>query len=382
MEPRRVMIDFKRSFGILPEVVVRAPGRVNLIGEHLDYNGGCVLPLAIAPQLILAARRRSDSKVRLRSRQFREGYDGPAPPHSVASPSWVNYVLGVIALLPAPGGLDIAIDSEIPPASGLSSSAALEVATALAAREVWGLKLSGMDLALLCQRAENEFVGMRCGLMDQAAVACCHAGEAMLLDCSKLTTRGVPLQPQVAVVIAHSGVYRGLLTSEYNARRQDCEAALQGLNAATNAQRTSLCEFSPQDVPAAGMPERLTRRARHVVTENQRVLQTVRALTDGRVAEAGRLLNESHASLRDDFEVSCTELDDLAHMCRTFDGCHGARLTGAGFGGCVVSLVAAERGDDLIRHLERFYYAPRALTAMAFVTAAAAGASVVARSMG
>jgi len=376
---------FKRRFGCNPAICVRAPGRVNLIGEHLDYNGGHVLPMAIDRGVEIAAALRDDGRFRLWSVRFSEMFQGPLPAAKIADRFWSNYLFGVVHELAQLGhpvaGLDAVVDGDVPGGAGLASSAALEVATAWALAELLGLALSRMEIALIGQRAENRFVGVHCGIMDQAIAAGARAGHAMLLDCLTLEAEQVPLEltGKAAILVAHSGVNRGLTASAYNQRRDQCRTALGIVRLRTGKELAHLCQATPEDlrVSSAAMDEVTARRARHVVGEQARVAAVAAALRAGDFAAAGRLLNASHESLRDDYEVSCPELEQLTSLIRSCDGCWGTRLTGAGFGGCTVSLVAAEVAGEIVAELKRAYYLPRKLEPTVFVTEPAEGVRVL-----
>ena len=337
---------FAERFGRPSALIAEAPGRVNLIGEHTDYNQGHVLPVAIDRTVAVAAAPRGDACVRAYAVDFAEGDEFPLGAIvRLADGGWRNYLRGVAWALTQEGhalqGVDVVIGGDVPVGAGLSSSAALEVAVAGALLAASGVSLEGRQMALLAQRAENEFVGVQCGIMDQFAAALGRRGHALLIDCRSLAVDPVPLgleEAGVTIVVVDSGVRRSLEAVPYNLRRQECAEAARLLGVA-----------ALRDVDAAvlkahrgALPDRLYRRARHVVTEEARVLAAVQALRRGDVETLGSLLNQSHASLRDDFEVSCPELDLLVELARGRDGVLGARLTGAGFGGCTVNLVRGE----------------------------------------
>jgi len=381
MNRSRLLQHFEQTFGDKPQALSRAPGRVNLIGEHTDYNGGPVLPIALKQEICAAGRLRADRIVRIASLQFGDRYEGTLPAQRTNQPAWANYCLGVLAEyekidshLP---GLDLGIDGNVPLGSGLSSSAAIEVATAQLLAALLGRPMEPLDLALLCQRAENQFVGVNCGLMDQAASACCREDHALLLDCSTPAYRRVPFpHDRLTVVVAHSGVRRGLSESAYNERRSQCEQALEEINRLARADSPNLSSV-PIEIfqqTADRLPEVLRRRSRHIITETARVFAAVERLEQNDSVSLGRLLNESHFSLRDDYAVSCPELDELSGLCRGFQGVYGSRLTGAGFGGCTVTLVAPDRASALLDHLKSVYYKPKQLEPLAFSTHPASGA--------
>jgi len=315
----------------------RAPGRVNLIGDHTDYNDGFVLPLALDLECVVRAKRAG--RVRVRSLEIAGEIDlpadGSAEPREVDG--WGRYAAGVLRVLAERGrpaaGIDATVSSTVPAGSGLSSSAALEVALALALCDAAGFELLPLELALACQEAEQVATGVPCGIMDQLASIAGHAGHALLIDCRELTVDPIPLPPELALIVVHSGMPRELALSAYAERRADCEAAAARLGLA------ALRDATPEQV--SDDP-----RARHVVSENARVLEAARALRVGAVERLGRLLSQSHASLRKDFEVSTPELDLLAGTLKAA-GAYGARLTGAGFGGCVVAIAPQDEAEHV-----------------------------------
>jgi galactokinase len=358
-----------------------APGRVNLIGEHTDYNEGWVLPAAADRVTALAGRSRSDGVVQLFSSHHQQmahfALAGLTPETSAergaALPGWARYPLGVAAELQGAGyalpGAEMALAGDVPLGAGMSSSAALEVVTAIFFAALAGLRLEPLAVARLCQQAEHHAVGVRVGILDQAASCLGRAGHAILLDCRSLAYEPVPFQlPGVALVVCDTGVRRELAASAYNERRQQCEEAALLLGEALLAEAAaragaeavsvrSLRDVSPEAFAryAAQLPEVLRRRARHVMSENTRVLQAVDALRAGAVERFGALLYASHASLRDDYEVSSLELDAIVEIARQTPGVFGARLTGAGFGGCALALIRRDAVDALREALARDY---------------------------
>ena len=327
------MSRFEDIYGAAPEAEASAPGRVNLLGEHTDYNDGFVLPIAIPQQTQVAMRRNGQTQFSLHAAEL-----GQTVRFALAQPPaehFASYVYGCLVLA-AEGStaippLDIHVASSVPIGVGLSSSAALEVATLRCLRQLLGLALDDVQIAQLAQRAEIEFAGVRCGIMDQMASSLAGTDRALLLDTRSLERRFVALPPSSSVLVLDSGIARSLAASGYNARRAECEQAARLLGVA-----------SLRDVPGvdalAGLPEPLQRRARHVVTENARVLQAVDCSD---AAAFGALMNQSHASLRDDYEVSTPGLDSLVALLQAQPGVFGARLTGAGFGGACVALCEA-----------------------------------------
>lgn len=326
-----------------------SPGRVNLIGEHIDYNGGFVFPAALTIGINAAARKRKDTIVKLRSLDmdnetvinlndeivFRE------------ENGWGNYPVGMLSILKQNGyslsGFEVLYSGSLPHGAGLSSSASLEVLTAYIALRFSGMQsIDKVSIARLAQKAENEFIGVNCGIMDQFTVAMGKKDYAILLDCETLKYQYVPFQAgEYALVIMNTNKRRELADSKYNERRQECEAAFKIIH----QQRAikNLCEASPEEVDSLIADETLKKRARHVVSENTRVLDSVAALEKGDIEIFGKLMSASHASLRDDYEVTGTELDTLVEEALKTEGCIGARMTGAGFGGCAIALVKKDR---------------------------------------
>ncbi len=372
--------SFQQIFGSVPEVVVRAPGRVNLIGEHTDYNDGYVLPAAIDRRIEMAARRRDDRTVRVHALDYSEAveFSLDAIEHD-PSHRWSNYVRGVTKFLEAAThaleGADIVFGGDVPREAGLSSSAALEVATVACWQKLAGIKLDPVYGVKLARRAENEFVGMPCGVMDQFASALSRAGHALFLDCRDLSYRHVPLRADVSIVVCNSGVRRELTQSEYEVRLKQCRQAVAQLGT-TGLAVKSLREVDLEDLEAAreALGELLFRRARHVVSENQRVLDAVRALEGGDLERFGELMHASHESLRDDYEVSCKELDTLVESARRQQGVLGTRMTGGGFGGCTVNLVQADAAESFAEAVRADYQQALGLKAEIYVCQASDGA--------
>jgi galactokinase len=333
---------FRRIFHREPDIVVSAPGRVNLIGEHTDYNGGYVLPMAIPQRTWVAVAHAPSHHARASSRnlgggdrirEFRVGGE-------VVTKSWIDYVQGVTHAMArdgySPGGFDLAIVSDVPLGSGLSSSAALEVAVVRALRDLFGLELDDVRLAQLGQIAENDFVGAPVGVMDQMAASLADDRTALFLDTRTLEYEQVPLPAGGGLVVINSGVAHNHASGDYRTRRAECERAAAALGV------PQLRDLNPADLPrVAALPDLLARRARHVVTENERVLQSVSAMKAGDLRRLGELFTASHASQRDDFEVSVREIDLLVELAHSEPGVFGARLTGGGFGGSIVALVDA-----------------------------------------
>jgi galactokinase len=348
--------------------VAFAPGRVNLIGEHTDYNDGFVLPMAIDRGVTAAFGTRADRRLRVHALAFGEtrevGLDGLAPgtAEARARDGWMSYVAGVGWALESAGhrlpGLDLALAADLPMGAGLSSSAALEVAVARAWCAAAGIPWRPAEMARLCQKAENEFAGTACGIMDQFASAASEDGCALLLDCRSLATEPVPIPPAAVVVVLDTGVRRALAASSaYNDRRAACEAAVAVLQKALDPGIRALRDVDLPKLEA--VRDRLDpvtfRRARHVVEENHRPPAMAAALRRGDLAEAGRLMAASHASLRDLYQVSSPQLDLISELARRHPRCYGARMTGAGFGGCAVAVVEAAHADSFAADVERGY---------------------------
>jgi galactokinase len=340
--------QFEHLYGIHPRLIVRAPGRVNLIGEHTDYNDGFVLPVAIDRATYVAARPRDDTQVRIVAADIGDQDEfmlDVGLERSAAHP-WSNYIRGIAkGLLVAEhplGGANLLISSDVPRGAGLSSSAALEVAVGYAFQLLNKLNILGEELALLAQGAENSFVGVNSGIMDQFISVLGRANHALLLDCRDLSYRLISIPPTTAIVVCDSHVERALAASGYNQRRAECDEAVR-LFKQRYPKITALRDISVEQfqLHEAELPEPVRSRARHVVTENDRAVRGAAALEQGDVATFGALMDESHRSLRDDYEVSIRDLDILVEAARRVPGCYGSRLTGAGFGGCTVSLVEA-----------------------------------------
>ena len=363
----------------------RAPGRVNLIGEHTDYNDGFVLPMAIERETVAAAAPRSDRTVRAHSLNLGEsaGFDLDAPGERRRG-NWLDYVEGVARILDGGdgarlAGADLAILSDVPLGAGLSSSASLEISVGLALAALSGADTGGVRLALAGQRAEHEYVGTKCGIMDQFTAAMARAGHALLVDCRTLEATHIPFDTaEVVVAICDTNVKHELSTSEYNRRREECEQGVRGLRAVLPSIR-ALRDVSAEEFErhAGVLPETVRRRCRHVVTENARTLAAAAALGRGDLTELGRLMNLSHASLRDDYEVSCAELDALAEIALSLDGVLGSRMTGGGFGGSTVSLVRRGALDEFKEVTAQEYARRAGIETTILVSEAGAGAGEI-----
>ncbi len=380
-ETSNVRQRFAEIFGGEPTAVVRAPGRVNLIGEHTDYNDGYVLPVAIDRSVLVAATPRDDRRVVIHALDFGESAEFSLDDieRDRAKP-WSNYQRGVAHFLEersiALPGLNTVIIGDVPIGSGLSSSAAIEVSMAYTWQMLVGFEMSRVELALLCQRAENEFVGINCGIMDQFVSALGRRHHALLIDCRSLDYQPVPLPPEAAIVVADTRKQRGLVDSEYNTRRRECEEGvriLQRYLPDVQALRdVSVAQFAEYQ---GRLPENVRKRCRHIIYENERVLKSVAALRAGDLSAFGQLMNESHASLRDDYQVSCAELDIMAEAAWKVNGVYGSRMTGAGFGGCTVSLVAEEAIDGFRDQVAAAYQEATGVAPQIYVCRAEDGVS-------
>lgn len=371
-----VVHAFQNRFGVAPDLVVRAPGRVNLIGEHTDYNDGFVLPMAIDRAVWIALRQRTDGTVDLHSLDLEqtESFDLAALRHEDAG--WIEYVKGVAWALQTTGqaltGWEGVMSGDVPRGAGLSSSAAVELATARAFQAVSGFPWDAAAMAQAGQQAENQWVGVNCGIMDQMISAAGQAGHALLIDCRSLATSAVPLPPDTVIVILDTATRRGLVDSAYNQRRAQCEAAAAYFGV------PALRDVTPERFAAEGdeLDDVTFRRARHIISENARTVAAAAAMRAGDAAELGRLMDASHASLRDDFEVSNEALNLMVATARAEPGCHGARMTGAGFGGCAVALVQADLAAPFAANVAQHYQARSGLLPALYVTTARAGASI------
>lgn len=374
---QQLLSHFQAVYGRPATILARAPGRVNIIGEHTDYNDGFVLPAAIERETLIAAAPRPDSIVRLAAHDLRREtrFDlARVTPAAEQQAMWSNYVRGVAAGLLAAGyplsGLDAVIQGNVPIGSGLSSSAALEMAAVQAFAAAGNFTVPPDQAARIGQRAERDYVGANTGLMDQLASALGQPDRVLLIDCRDLSYRPVPTPAGTTILIADTAVRRQLASSAYNERRSQCEAAAAAMGV------PALRDATLEMLARADVPDVVRRRAQHVIEENDRVLATVAALEAGDLAQVGRLMNASHASLRDLYEVSSPELDTMAELLRSQPGCYGARLTGAGFGGCCVALVEASAVKDAIETVSAAYETHTGLTPALYPTRAAQGARV------
>lgn len=370
---------FSDQFGGVPDVVARAPGRVNLIGEHTDYNDGFVLPCAISKQTMAAVRTRKDGVVRVVAGDLNNAITEFKLSQSIAPCSlapWSNYVRGMVAGLLSEGvaiaGADIGIVGSMPQGAGLSSSAALENAVGLALAALGGRPdIDRTLLARLGQRTEHEFAGCNCGIMDQLVSAQAQERSALLIDCRSLETRAVAIPDDLAIMIVHSGIERGLIDGEYNARRAQCEMAAKHYGVPVLRDLT--------EVPAQGTLDPIAyRRARHVIAENARVLAAADALESGDLLVLGQLMTQSHASMREDFEITLPAIDSLVDLLTNSIGpMGGARMTGGGFGGAVVAILPSSEVTRVRQCVEFEYRTPQGMAAAIMIERPCAGASLI-----
>ncbi|MEF1289664.1 galactokinase [Photobacterium damselae] len=376
-----VKASFEQVLGYAPSHTIQAPGRVNLIGEHTDYNDGFVLPCAINYQTVVAAAKRDDNLVRIVSVDYGNEVDEFDISQEITfqpNKMWANYVRGVVKCLLVRGysfaGADICVSGNVPQGAGLSSSAALEVAIGQTFKILFSLEISQAEIALIGQQAENEFVGCNCGIMDQMISAEGRENHAMLLDCRNLETESVSMPQDMAVVIINSNKKRGLVDSEYNMRRQQCEEAARifGVKALRDV---TIEQFNEK---LSELDDSIAKRARHVITENDRTVEAAQALRANDIKRMGELMAESHASMRDDFEITVKEIDTLVEMVKGVIGEQGGvRMTGGGFGGCVVALVPPTLLDKVKSTVEAKYESATGLKESIYVCQAKEGAGVI-----
>jgi galactokinase len=374
---QQVTQEFQKRFGTAPTAVVRAPGRVNLIGEHTDYNDGFVLPMAINRATYIALRPREDEQVVAHSLDFDETATFSLSKFENQQAGWSEYIKGVTWVLKAAGytlrGWDGVLAGDVPIAAGLSSSASIELATARAFGVTSDLPWDAATMARLAQRAENEWVGMNCGIMDQMISAAGVENHALLIDCRSLETQLVPLPPNTSIVVLDTATRRGLVDSAYNERRSQCEAAARffGVPALRDV---TMAQFLSR---AAELDDVTRSRARHIISENDRTVEAAEAMRKGDAVELGLLMNASHDSLRDDFEVSSDHLNIMVRCAQAQESCYGARMTGAGFGGCAVALVCAEAAQTFADAVSAAYQKAANLTPNIYVCSATNGAEVL-----
>jgi galactokinase len=361
----------------------RAPGRVNLIGEHTDYNDGFVMPAAINLSVFVSVWPRDDRKLQIRSENFDDEIEFDLDqPHPAARHHWSDYAVGVAVMLERAGhrlrGARLELRGEVPVGSGLSSSAAVEVATACALLANAGLSIDRRELALLCQKAENEFVGAHVGIMDQFVCLFGEVQRALLLDCRSLAYKLLPLPDTVNLVICNTMVKHALASSAYNERRAQCEAGVQHLaQFVPNVRALRDVTLAQLEQYGRDLPEVIYRRCRHVIAENARVLSAAEALEQHDVNRFGELMGQSHRSLRDDYEVSSEELDLMVELANKVDGVFGARMTGGGFGGCTINLVEVAKVDSFRSYVTNEYERITKLKPEIYVCEASNGAEEI-----
>ncbi len=385
----QITTRYQENFGQMPDHIARAPGRVNLLGEHVDYNDGFVLPAAIDRATYVAFSAADAPHSTLVAADFNqqtffsaESISSKTQADASPLPEWGLYPAGVMWSLMQENlsvpSINAVFASDVPRGSGLSSSASVEMAFMIAWQTLGGWALPPMQLALLSQKAENKYVGVNCGIMDQFASACGAANKLLLLDCRSLEWKAVPLPENVSIVIADTTVRRKLTSGEYNKHRAACEEAVrllqQNLPNIKSLRDVSVEEFNRL---ADQLPAEIEKRARHVVEEIGRSNQAEALLEAGDIQSFGRLMNECHASLRDLYEVSCPELNVMAGIAQSIEGCYGARLTGAGFGGCTVNLVAKERVDGFSKILAKSYESKTGLHPEIYITSVSNGAELL-----
>ncbi|MEI9533415.1 galactokinase [Moellerella wisconsensis] len=377
---QNVIQSFIQSFNYSPQVFIQAPGRVNLIGEHTDYNDGFVLPCAINYLTLVGAAKRDDNIIRVVAVDYGNEIDEFNLDQEIeflADKMWANYIRGVIKFLLARGyhfgGCDISVSGNIPQGTGLSSSASLEVVIGQTIQELYQLDISQQEIALNGQQAENQFVGCNCGIMDQLISACGEQGHALLIDCRSLETSSVIIPKDLVVMIINSNKKRGLVDSEYNTRRLQCEEAARilGIKALRDITEDEFVKKASQ------LDSIVAKRARHVISENARTLAAAKALTDNNLPLLSQLMQQSHISMRDDFEITVQEIDTLVDIVKAVladEG--GVRMTGGGFGGCIVALMKQDKVDSVIEAIDANYHTATGLQAEIYVCQPSAGAGV------
>ncbi|MBE0684335.1 MAG: galactokinase [Anaerolineales bacterium] len=385
MDTQDLRQSFATYFNSESEIIVRAPGRVNLIGEHTDYNEGFVLPMAIDRAVWLALRPRTDGQVHIQSLDISSAPPADPKPDSIfylhsltKGKGWLEYPKGVANELMKAGyklrGFDAVMTGDVPRGAGLSSSAAVELAVARAFASVSNFEWDAPRMAGIAQKAENEWVGVKCGIMDQMASAACREGHALFLDCRSLEIQHVPLPKEISIVILDTSTRRGLVESAYNERRSQCEEAAHwfGVKALRDVSVEEFNNKNKDELDAV-----VLKRARHIITENARVLEAVKVTGNGNVKRLGELFSASHDSLRDDFEVTNNALDIMVACAREQESCYGARMTGAGFGGCAVALMRQENTAEFVHAVSTAYRHRSGLEAAVYICKASEGASLI-----
>ncbi len=384
MTAQMISAEFATCFDHQPDFVVRSPGRVNLIGDHTDYTGGWVLPIAIDRSVLVAARVVDPPYIDVHSayldQRIRILVDDVA---TLPDESWSQYIVGVVALLKECGiplrGFELYLGGDLPPGAGLGSSASMEVGVAQALLKGVDKRLSPVALATLCRRAEQEYAKSPCGIMDQLSCTLARAEHALLIDCQSMSTEHIRLKLDgAALVVIDTGVRHSIARSEYPRRRRECAAALAAITDVYPS-IASLRDIREDQIVSCAkhLDDTLRQRVTHVVTENARVLRAAEALRSSDLPTFGRLMNESHASLSDDFEVSCDELNDIVSIARSVDGVYGARMTGGGFGGCVIVLASSDSIPKLVKAVHESFDGRYASDATPFSVRAADAAGVL-----
>jgi len=354
--------EFQKRFQKKPDHIFFSPGRVNLIGEHIDYNGGKVMPCAISLGTYLAISKNTDKVFRFQCLNFPETAELHLQnSYTKSGKEWFNYPLGILDQILSLGhsvsGLDMLFDGTLPIGAGLSSSASIEVLTAYALDQLFQLNIPKIDIALLCKKVENEFIGVNCGIMDQFAVTFGEKNKAILLNCDSLEYKLLPFDTgSYSLVIINTNKTRSLADSKYNERFAECGMALKALKKEIDAK--NLCDIDTQTFQSYKYLIKdavLEKRALHVISENFRVKKAAKVLDENKLDEFGQLMYQSHQSLKELYEVSGIELDAIVGFCKDYVGCIGARMTGAGFGGCAIALVDKSRMDDFTKRLVEFY---------------------------
>ena len=386
MQESQLIESFRKEFGSNPTLTVRAPGRVNLIGEHTDYNGGFVLPMAIDRSVQIAAGPNMSQSVVVHSIDYKECDRFELADIQPDDKRWSNYLRGVVKVMIESGieiqGFDAVVTGDIPQGAGLSSSAAFEVAVAFLLDALSNSRLEKTALALFAQRAENEFVGVQCGIMDQFASALAQVDSCLLLDCRSLEFNSIPLNLETSaasIVVTNSGVQRGLVDSAYNIRRQQCNEGAAAMQQILRRPIGSLRDVSLSELNSNmdKLSPIVAKRCRHVISENRRVIEAAEALKSVELPRFGELMDGSHVSLRDDFEVSCPQVDLLVQLSRSHRGCFGSRMTGGGFGGCIVSLMETSALATYQSTVVDRYEKETGRVAQVYICKSVPGASVV-----
>ncbi|CAI3926023.1 galactokinase [Commensalibacter papalotli (ex Botero et al. 2024)] len=376
---QETLSQFQTHYGYPAELVIQAPGRVNLIGEHTDYNDGFVLPCAINYSTFIASKKRTDHQVNIIAVDFdgKDNFD-LSKPINKSEQGWANYVRGVFKYVQELHsdftGIDLIIHGNVPLGAGLSSSAALEVSIATTIKTLYHLPIDPKVLAKICQKAENKFVGMNCGIMDQFISTLGEKDHALLIDCRNLETQSISMPTNLSVVIINSNVKHGLVDSEYNLRRQQCEEAAQILN--VPKLRDATIELLEQH--KTKMSNVVYRRAKHIITENTRTLEAAKALSENNITKLGELMQAGHLSMKDDFEITAPAVDALVDIVKSVLGNKGGvRMTGGGFGGCVVALAPHDMVEPIRKAVEKEYHAQTGLKESFYICHAMNGAGKV-----